>query len=55
MASRVSKRYVDPHPEDRAPLDPAYAAAMAKVWKDAEIQLTASCFCQARNSRAGKD
>jgi tetratricopeptide (TPR) repeat protein len=29
----LSKRYADPQPEDRKPLDEAYAAAMREVWK----------------------
>jgi tetratricopeptide (TPR) repeat protein len=33
MIEALSKRYVDPQPEDRKPLDEAYAAAMADLWK----------------------
>lgn len=41
LIAAASKRYVDPQPEDRKPLEEAYAAAMAEAWKkfpdDADI------------------
>ncbi len=33
LISALEKRYADPQPEDRAPLDNAYAAAMREVWR----------------------
>jgi tetratricopeptide (TPR) repeat protein len=33
LIDALSKRYADPQPEDRRPLDEAYADAMAKVWE----------------------
>jgi tetratricopeptide (TPR) repeat protein len=33
LIDALSKRYADPQPEDRAPLDQAYADAMRAVWK----------------------
>jgi tetratricopeptide (TPR) repeat protein len=33
LIETLSSRYADPQPEDRKPLDEAYAAAMRKVWK----------------------
>jgi tetratricopeptide (TPR) repeat protein len=41
LIEALSARYIDPQPDDRRPLDEAYAAAMRKVWKanptDADI------------------
>ena len=41
LIAALTKRYADPQPEDRKPLDEAYAAAMREVWKanpdDADI------------------
>jgi tetratricopeptide (TPR) repeat protein len=41
LIDALAKRYADPQPEDRAPLDKAYADAMRQVWKtypdDADI------------------
>jgi tetratricopeptide (TPR) repeat protein len=41
LIETLSSRYADPQPEDRKPLDEAYAAAMRKVWRanptDADI------------------
>lgn len=34
LIEAVSKRYADPQPKDRKPLDEAYAAAMRAVWKN---------------------
>jgi tetratricopeptide (TPR) repeat protein len=33
LIDALSKRYANPQPEDRKPLDEAYAAAMREVWK----------------------
>ena len=33
LIAAAAKRYVDPQPEDRAPLDEAYSAAMGDMWK----------------------
>jgi tetratricopeptide (TPR) repeat protein len=33
LIEALSKRYANPQPEDRKPLDEAYAAAMREVWK----------------------
>jgi tetratricopeptide (TPR) repeat protein len=33
LIEALAKRYADPQPEDRRPLDEAYAAAMREVWK----------------------
>jgi tetratricopeptide (TPR) repeat protein len=33
LIDALAKRYADPQPEDRKPLDEAYAAAMRQVWK----------------------
>src|SRR6266446_4003802 len=33
LINALGKRYADPQPEDRSPLDRAYADAMRKVWK----------------------
>ena len=33
LIEALSHRYADPQPEDRAPLDQAYAGAMREVWK----------------------
>jgi tetratricopeptide (TPR) repeat protein len=33
LIAALAKRYADPQPEDRKPLDEAYAAAMREVWK----------------------
>jgi tetratricopeptide (TPR) repeat protein len=33
LLDALGKRYADPQPEDRKPLDEAYAAAMREVWK----------------------
>jgi tetratricopeptide (TPR) repeat protein len=33
LIEALAKRYADPQPEDRKPLDEAYAAAMREVWK----------------------
>ncbi len=33
LIAALEKRYADPQPEDRRPLDEAYAAAMREVWK----------------------
>ena len=33
LIAALAKRYADPRPEDRKPLDEAYAAAMRDVWK----------------------
>ena len=33
LIEALSKRYANPQPEDRAPLDQAYADAMREVWK----------------------
>lgn len=33
LIAALNKRYADPAPEDRKPLDQAYAAAMREVWK----------------------
>ncbi len=33
MIDALSKRYANPQPEDRSPLDRAYADAMREVWK----------------------
>lgn len=33
LIAALGTRYADPQPEDRRPLDEAYAAAMRKVWK----------------------
>ncbi|HEY6228222.1 MAG TPA: hypothetical protein VI282_13960, partial [Verrucomicrobiae bacterium] len=33
LIKALSKRYANPQPEDRAPLDRAYASAMRNVWK----------------------
>jgi Tfp pilus assembly protein PilF len=33
LISALAARYANPQPEDRAPLDQAYAAAMRKVWQ----------------------
>ena len=33
LIEALSKRYANPQPEDRAPLDRAYADAMREVWK----------------------
>src|SRR5688500_17288733 len=41
LVAALEKRYADPQPDDRKPLDEAYAAAMRDVWKahpdDADI------------------
>ena len=41
LIDALSRRYADPQPDDRKPLDEAYAAAMRKVWRanptDADI------------------
>ena len=41
LIAALEKRYADPQPQDRKPLDEAYAAAMREVWKahpgDADI------------------
>ena len=41
LIAALAKRYADPQPEDRKPLDEAYAAAMRHIWqkypKDADV------------------
>ena len=48
LIEALGKRYADPQPEDRHPLDEAYAAAMREVWrahpKDADV---ATLFAEA--------
>lgn len=53
LVEALAKRYADPQPEDRKPLDEAYAAAMTDVWKrfpkDADVgALTAESLMDLR-------
>lgn len=53
LIEALSKRYADPQPENRKPLDEAYAAAMRKVWQaypdDADVgALTAEALMDLR-------
>lgn len=34
LVAAIARRYADPQPEDRAPLEKAYADAMREVWRD---------------------
>lgn len=45
LIAALEKRYADPQPEDRKPLDEAYAAAMRQLWKKYPTDADVGALC----------